>query len=60
MKQIATVEELSVALPCNRNKQVIPSPIIANLNNLQDSEGDYAGMANLTLNVIKIEQPLAF
>ena len=58
MKRIATVDELSVALPCNKNKQPIPSPIIANLNDLENT--DYAKMAPFILNVIKVEDPLAF
>ncbi len=54
----AEIEALSVNLPCDQAKQAIPSPVIANLNDLNNS--DYAGMAAFTLKVIKIEQPLAF
>lgn len=52
------IKQHTLALPCNKKKQAVPSPIIANLSDLDDS--DYADMANFTLNVIKIEAPLAF
>ncbi|NQY64667.1 MAG: DEAD/DEAH box helicase [Alteromonadaceae bacterium] len=54
----ATIEQLSTQLPCDEAKQPIPSPIIANLNNLEF--GEYVELAVFTLNAIKIDQPLAF
>jgi SNF2 family DNA or RNA helicase len=54
----AKIEQLTVELPCDALKQPIPSPVIANLNNLQES--DYAELAPFILNVIPIDKPLAF
>jgi len=54
----APIEKRTVNLPCDKAKQPIPSPVIANLNDLDNR--DYAAMAAFTLNVIKIAQPLAF
>jgi len=52
------MQQVTVQLPCDPAKQAIPSPIIANLNNLDES--DVAELAPFILNVVKIDQPLAF
>jgi len=52
------IQQVTVQLPCDPAKQAIPSPIIANLNNLEES--DVAELAPFILNVLKIDQPLAF
>ena len=58
----ATIEKLTVQLPCDQTKQPIPSPIIANLSADVDAleESVYAGLASFILNAVKIDQPLAF
>lgn len=58
----AVIEHITVQLPCDHAKRPIPSPIIANLSVNVDGldDSNYAGMASFVLNVIKIEQPLAF
>jgi SNF2 family DNA or RNA helicase len=56
----AAIEQLTVQLPCDQDKQPIPSPIIANLSVDALEDSVYSGMASFILNTIKIEQPLTF
>ena len=51
-------DETLVALPCNKSGLAVPSPIIGNLNDLQDVQPtDYR---SFTLNTILIEAPIKF
>ena len=53
----AEVVKIKVNLPCNKEGDVIPSPVIANLNDLTDTASKQ--MVTYTLQAIEVAEPLS-
>lgn len=57
-KQIVKDSKLKLQIPLNKSKQVVPSPIIANLCALEDNE--VHSQVLMQLDVLQIDHPLSF
>lgn len=58
LKMISAFEELDVWLPCNVEGEATASPVIANINNLDDNRG--STFKPFILNAIQVDDPIGF
>ncbi|WP_299010377.1 DEAD/DEAH box helicase [uncultured Shewanella sp.] len=58
LKLSSSFEETEVSLPCNVKGEAVVSPIIANLNNLEDNLG--VNYQSFILDAIEVDDPISF
>ena len=58
LKMNSSFENIEVSLPCNAKGEATTSPIIANLNNLEDNLG--VSYSSFTLDTIQVDNPISF